>query len=138
MSISDPYFSTDRCVTRLLEQYALHNNLIVGYDFDDTVYDYHNHGYRYDKAISLLRKCTELGFTMVLYTAQETEEGILNCDRVCESLDIGIDYINRSPVMPRSDKPFFNILLDDKAGLGQACEILEKTLNEIEKLKEQE
>lgn len=40
-------------------------------------------------------------------------------------------YTNESPVFPNSEKPYYNILLDDRAGLEESYEILKYVVDEI-------
>jgi hypothetical protein len=52
------------------------------------------------------------------------------------NLGIRVDFINESPVMRKqnilyNNKPFYSILLDDRAGLSSAYNILSTTLNEL-------
>lgn len=42
--------------------------------------------------------------------------------------------INQSSVLPKSYKPYYNILLDDRAGLEESYEILKYVVDEIIKL----
>ena len=41
------------------------------------------------------------------------------------------DYINESPLLPGTKKPFFNILLDDRAGLESAYLVLKHVVNYV-------
>jgi hypothetical protein len=131
--VSDPYFDTETCVDRLIRVYNKYSNLIVAFDFDDTVYDYHKKGHKYYQVIKLLQRCSDLGFTMMLFSCKETLEELQVCGDHCAIMGIGVDFMNSSPVLALSRKPFYNILLDDKAGLGQAYEILFEVVNRIEK-----
>lgn len=134
MNIADPYFDTDRCVARLMEQYELHKNLIVAFDFDDTVYDYHKKGFYYPKVVGALRRCQDMGFTLIMLTTSELDEQLsMNRDYCHDVLGLSIVWINQGPVMPKARKPFFNVYLDDKAGLEQAYETLSRTLDKIQK-----
>lgn len=112
-------YSIGRCLIRLTNDYEKHKNLIVAFDFDNTIYDYHNEGGDYSEVIDLLRECSDLGFTMVLFTANEDEDKLNLCKAFCKDKGIRIDYINESPVMV-TRKPYYNILLDDRAGLEEA------------------
>ena len=137
--VSDPYFDTDRCVNRLIEVYKQHKDVIVGFDFDDTIYDYHGKGFIYREAIWLLKECSRIGLTMVLLTTQDTDQKIEDIKVLCGDMGVRVDYVNLSPILNGKAahypvKPFVNILLDDKAGLGQACEILGKFLEGIKSL----
>lgn len=114
---SDPYCNHARVINRLKEELEKYEFLIIGFDFDDTIYDYHKKGYTYDGVINLLRKAKELGFILCLYTVEPDSHKLTWKISYCTNLGIGPDYINKSPVMIGTTKPFFNILLDDRAGL---------------------
>lgn len=130
--LTDPYFSTNKCIDRLKEQYDLHKKLIIGFDFDDTIFDFHKKGYTYDRVITLLKKCNALRFPLVMISCKETQEQLDDNCFICKQIDIKVDYVNCSPVMPKASKPFVNILLDDKAGLRQAYDILNTVVTLIE------
>lgn len=131
MTIKDPYFDTQRGVDRLVEQYQLHKSLIVAFDFDDTVYDYHKKGFEYPEVAGLLLRCQALGFTLIMLTTTESMD-YSNARSYCLSLGLKVDWVNQGPVMPRAIKPFFNAYLDDKAGLKQAYDILSGAVKAIE------
>ena len=114
---------------RLRKDYIKHKSLFVAYDYDNTVYDYHNQGINYDKIISLLRVCKSLDFTMILFTGNEGEKlEVIKKD--LKKRDIPYDLINENPLMP-TRKPYYNILLDDRAGLKEAYNYLKKLTDEI-------
>jgi len=133
----DPYRDTDLCVDRLLKQYYRSPKLIVAVDFDDTVFDFHEAGHSYPVVLDLLRRCKALGFYVVVYTASKPDrhnymKGYLGINGVA------VDSVNANAVdLPygKEGKIFYNILLDDRAGLGQAVDILTKVLEHIEKSK---
>lgn len=126
------HFNANNCTMRLLDDYKKHGNLIVAFDFDNTIYDYHDTGASFSCVENLLRECSELGFTMILFTANENKEKLDFCKLFCSQCGIRIDYINESPVM-NTRKPYYNILLDDRAGLEEAYKTL-RYLVEIIKL----
>jgi len=143
----DRYFSTKEAAYRLVRDFYKHNNIIIAVDFDNTIYNFMSRGYSIS-VIELLRKIAgkwhgtseiyprkvDSRFTIVLFTAREDEK-LIEAIKVCEhDLNIRIDYVNESPtVIPfKTRKPFYNILLDDKAGLGQAYKVLIKFLKIID------
>lgn len=131
-TIYDPYMDTEKCVERLYSWYQAHKTLIVAFDWDDTCFDFHKKGYRYPEVFEILKECSDLGFTLILFSAKEDGQDLEGIQKMLkEECEINVQYINESPVMPTSKKPYFNILLDDKAGLGQAYEILRETLDQI-------
>jgi len=112
--------------------------LIIGFDFDCTIYDFHNEGLYTAPVISLLQRCSNLGFTMCLFslTSNDAKMTIVEKVQYCKDLGINVTWINDSPVLREqitafNSKPYFNILLDDRAGLGSAYSILLETLDEL-------
>ena len=114
---------------RLKKDYLEHKSLFVAYDYDNTVYDFHHQGINYDKIISLLNVCKSLGFTMILFTGNEGEK-LEIIKRDLEEREIPYDLINENPLMP-TRKPYYNILLDDRAGLKESYNYLKKLTDEI-------
>lgn len=114
---------------RLKNDYKQHGSLFVAFDYDNTLFDFHNQGITYDKIIELLRECKSLGFTMILFTGNEGEklEEILHD---LESRNIPCDLVNENPLM-KTRKPYYNILLDDRAGLKESYDHLLRLTNEI-------
>ncbi len=114
---------------RLRKDYQQHKSIFVAYDYDNTVFDYHNQGISYEKIIKLLRVCKSLGFTLILFTGNEGEQlEIIKSDLIKRR--IPYDLINENPLM-NTRKPYYNILLDDRAGLKEAFDNLKKLTNEI-------
>lgn len=125
MITDDPYLFMENAVDRLCREFKEHNGLIVGFDFDDTVYDFHGKGFKYPNVIELLKKAHGMGCTLVCHTG--------NPDRsLVEShlKDLGIIFQWETPIM-FGNKPYFNILLDDRAGLSSAFFVLTATLKTI-------
>lgn len=133
--MKNPYTDTDFCVDRLYSEYKKHPKLIIAVDHDDSVFDFHNKGYDYSETISAVKRCRDLGFYIVVFTgtAKEKWHEIFNYwDNV---IGIKIEFINRNPItLPfgNDGKIYYNILLDDRAGLGQSLEILNKLLDKID------
>lgn len=134
---SDPYLSDELQTSRLIKDYLTHGNIVVGLDFDNTIYDCHHTPpvYIYDGVVELIKKCNTLNFTVCIWTANEDHSLV---DSVCKNLGIKYNYLNDSPLIPNSTsrKPFFNVLLDDRAGLKSAFDSLQNTINLIEIFKE--
>lgn len=113
-------FRSGGCVERLIKEYDEHKALVIGFDFDNTIYDVHDNGGDYTGVINLLKRCKALGFKLCLYTAELDEERLKWKILYCKYKGIEPDYINESPLINGTKKPFFNILLDDRAGLEDA------------------
>lgn len=114
---------------RLREDYLTHGSLFVAFDYDNTVSDYHSKGINYQKIIDLLKNCKSFGFTMILFTANEGEK-LQNVTDDLNNREIPFDYINENPIQ-NTRKPYYNILLDDRAGLQEAYSQLKKLVDEI-------
>ncbi len=80
---------------RLRADYIHHKSLFIAYDYDNTVFDYHNKQIDYSKIIELIRECKALGFTLILFTGNEGEA----LERIILDLkkrDIPYDLINEN------------------------------------------
>lgn len=128
-------FGVKNCTIRLYNDYKKHNNLIVAFDFDNTIFDYHNNGGDYSEVISLLKDCSNLNFTMILFTSNEDKTKLDWMIEYCKHYGIKVDYINENPMM-NTRKPYYNILLDDRAGLQSAYNSLVEVVNMIKNSKE--
>ena len=115
---------------RLIEEYEKYHNLIIGFDFDNTICGLDNE--IVSKVIFLLQECKKLGFTLCLYTISASDEWLEWKVKYCEYFGILPDYVNDSPVLRGNRKPFFNILLDDRAGLNEAYMCLKNVVNYIQ------
>jgi len=130
------YLNDRKAIDRLKREYQEYKSLIIGFDFDCTIFDFHKEDLNLQPVIDLLAKCSDLGFTMCLHSL--TDEKSSYYPKVNESMRLGIrvDFINESPVMKSqnilyNNKPFYSILLDSRAGLSSAYNILSTTLNEL-------
>lgn len=127
-------FNTEGAKARLLGDYSKYDRLVVGLDFDNTVFDTNGTGGDFSEVIDLIKRAQKLkNFFICLFTAE------LNADKLAWKFNylkdqgINIDYINDSPVFTgECKKPFFNILLDDRAGLESAYETLKYVVEHVE------
>lgn len=119
---------------KLVDTYIAHGNLIIAYDFDDTIKPF-NPEDSCDVVINLIKRCQKLNFTTYLWTCREGSR-LESAIGYCNNKGLYPTYINRMPGVLGADgrKPYYNILLDDKAGLDSAVEILTNVLNIIKKL----
>ena len=129
--MEDRYINYSESLERLKTEYDKYKSLYIAFDFDNTVFDYHQVGDAYPMVEDLLTRCKQYGFQLILFTANEgekLEEAIL----YCKERGYAPDYINESPIM-ETRKPFYNLLLDDRAGLGEAVKLLSDFFNSIDK-----
>jgi hypothetical protein len=130
---TDPFLFTKTLVDKLYKEYKNNPKLIIAVDFDDTIYDYNNNGTTHKYVIDLLKECQELNFYIVVYTARMKKHFDVIAPYM-EKIGIKIAAINENAVdLPygRDGKIYYNILLDDKAGLGQACSALKQVVEII-------
>ena len=121
----DQYLKPGASLQRLFDDYQKYGSISVGFDFDNTVYDYHKQGHTYDMVIQLLKDLHSIGCKLICWTANDNIENVIN---YLESKEIPFDGINTDgialPWKPR--KAFFSALLDDRAGLIQVYNELRK------------
>lgn len=92
----------------------------------------------YSCVIELLKECSLLGFEMILFTTDEDDYKIMAKQTICMRLGIANITSNTlsapnisSSIFSKSKKPYYNILLDDRAGLEESYEILKYVVDEI-------
>lgn len=129
--MTDPYLLFQEVYDRLLREYKEHGSLIIAVDFDDTIYDFHKKGNTYTFVMDLLRRAKRNGCKIVIYTANNDHELVKN---YCEENLIDIDGINKQllPQFEGRGKLYYNILLDDRAGLITSYQALKQVLDAIE------
>ena len=137
------YFNDDLVLGRLINEYIQHKNLIIGFDFDNTVFDCHLIGLDCTDVVKVLKDCSDLGFTMCLWTISSTDTSGNSMSltleqkvKICRMQGIKVHYINSSPIQlggSENKKQFFNILLDDRAGLESSLKCLRATVEYIKK-----
>lgn len=101
-------------------------SLVIGVDFDFTLVDSLNNYKLYQDIVELLRAAHEVGFTLCIWTANEDTNLVLTKWKEAE---LTWTHYNISPINPNADKPHFNILLDDSAGLQQSIALLVELIN---------
>jgi hypothetical protein len=129
----DTYFFIENAAERLYREYQKHKQLIVAVDFDDTVYDYHSMDTDHKKVIEILQECSDRDFLLVIWTAGEPSRYDF-MKLFFEFHKIKISSINQNPIdLPfgNNGKIYYNILLDDRAGLYSAYLTLQMTLHMI-------
>jgi hypothetical protein len=128
----DPYLNDLNCAKRLVTEWVKHKSIIIAYDYDNTVFDYHGLGYKFDGIISILRECKEYEAKFIVFSCSPTERHGEMKDYLNEN-NIPFDKINENIIELHGGegKLFYNILLDDRAGLKTAITILSIALDII-------
>ena len=144
-------FDENRCARRLLWEYNHYGRLIVGVDFDNTITVTENvctnpiikQDSSCEAVVELLKRCSaDPKIVLCLWTISGGSDGHLTLQEkveYCKSLGIKLDYINKSPFLEdefleddSNKKQFFNVLLDDRAGLESAYRNLKYVLDNSE------
>lgn len=114
----DEYLKPNASFLRLLAEYRKYKSLVIAYDFDNTLYDFHKKGETYKMVMTLLKELKSIGCYMICFTANEDTDFVL--DYLKEN-QIPFDAINENPPFFKCEerKIYFNALLDDRAGLQQ-------------------
>lgn len=128
----DEYLVENASLQRLLREYKEHKSLVIAYDFDNTVYDFHKKGNTYNDVIVLLRELRDLGCFLICFTANTDE---LFITKYLIENNIPFDSINANPPFFQCNarKIYFNALLDDRAGLIQVYNDLRLLISLINK-----
>jgi hypothetical protein len=123
----DYYLKPGNSFARLLDEYQKYRTLVVAFDFDDTVYDFHKKGRFYSDVITLLRDLKEINCYLICWTGQEDLVFVKN---YLIQNNIPFDSINENPPFHKSTskKVYANVYLDDRAGLKQVYEELNQLL----------
>ena len=121
----DFYLDRENSWSRLIEEYNKYGTLVVAFDFDDTVYDYHKKGRMYRDVINLLRELKTINCYLICLTGNNDAcfvKKYLNENR------IPFDALNENPPFHQSTsrKIYANAYLDDRGGLKQVFDELYK------------
>lgn len=128
-----PYLNHMVCVERLQEWHTRNGGLIVAFDFDNTVYDFHDKSHDYSEVVELLRKAKHANCYLIVFTGNPDEQFVRN---FLKDNNIPFDAINEHASFldeksKQARKIYYNVLLDDAAGLESACAYLEAFLDSV-------
>ena len=124
LSESLPSVSSCFLLSRLIEQYRKQDRLVIAYDFDDTVRPYWCSSCEDVKSVLRIAKDT-LNAYFIVYTCNPHHDKIkdyLDKEEIpYDSINENAPFINPEMI---SGKLFYNLFLDDKAGLGESVRAL--------------
>jgi FMN phosphatase YigB (HAD superfamily) len=129
--MQDEYLVSGANLSRLQKEYFKYGSLAIAFDFDNTVYDYHQKGYTYQEVIQLLRDLKKYNCVMICFTANQDHEFVR---QYCLTNDIPLDKLNENAdFFPcESRKIYYNAFLDDRAGLIQMYNELKELITYIQ------
>jgi len=127
----DPFTHKEMVKKRWKNELEKYGKLIIAFDFDYTVHNYREEdNFAYDVVMQLLRDWRPYAH-FVVFTASP-EERYPYIKNYLEKNNIPYDKINED-ILERNytRKIYYNVFLDDRAGLGETVEILTEILEEI-------
>lgn len=129
--MKDEFLNLENSYNRLKKEYMEHGKLIIAYDFDSTVFDYHNTGSSYEMVRELIRKWKNHAY-FIVFTSSESDR-FDEIRKILDELNLLYDSINEdAPFIPfKGRKVYYNILLDDRAGLAQTYGELNRLYDEV-------
>ena len=113
---------------QLIKAHKNHGKIIVGVDFDDTVFPF-NEGEankeRCERVVNILKRVRP-DIIICLFSVA-SKQSLIYKAHIMELYGIKPDYVNESPVVKWGvcNKPYFNIQMDDKAGLNETILVME-------------
>jgi hypothetical protein len=128
----DEYLVPNSSFLRLYDEYKKYGSLVIAYDFDNTIYDFHQKGSSYFQVMELLRELKRMNCICICFTANQDVKFVKN---YCNAWNIPLDKLNENPDFFKSEsrKIYFNALLDDRAGLDSVYRDLSLLVNLIKK-----
>jgi MoaA/NifB/PqqE/SkfB family radical SAM enzyme len=137
LDMDTPFAIESVVVSRLVDDYNKYGELLIGLDFDNTIFDCHNKGYTFNKVVNTIKEAVSLGCRVVVITARKGDRDIAEVEQICADLGIEIAGINIQLIQEFAGirKIFVNIQLDDRAGLGSALKSLDTALLQIKRSK---
>lgn len=117
---------------RLAKEWKQHSKIVLALDFDSTISYWNTIENQLDiqKTIDLVKEAQKLGVYTVIFTACHPDR-YPEIIKHCTNIGLKIDSINENPFnLPYGNhgKIYYNHLLDDRAGLEHALDILEFAL----------
>jgi hypothetical protein len=126
----DEFLNAENSYQRLKKEFLEHGKLIIAYDIDSTVFDYHNKGESYEMVKELIRDWKDYAYFIVFTSS--TEDRFPFIREVLDKENLPYNGINEdAPFIPFTGrKVYYNVLLDDRAGLKQVYDELRRLHNE--------
>lgn len=119
---------------RLYEEWKQHSKIIIAVDYDDTIFPYKNSNQEQcNRVLDIVKRAAEIGAYILMFTSCNKER-FKEIIQYCRERGLKLDSINRNPIeLPygKNSKPYYNILLDDRAGLEESLSILNEVMYKI-------
>lgn len=116
---------------RLIEEWLDHGKIVLAVDFDDTIYPWKfktkEQKDKLKETINIIKLAQTIGCYTSIWSACD-EKRFDEIRDYCTEVGIKVSSINENPIkLPYGNhrKMYYNHLLDDRAGLEQALDLLE-------------
>lgn len=112
-------------IERLFNEWKEHGNIIIGLDFDDTIFPYREDITDHEEVIATVKLAVSTGARVIIYTGSAPDRYDF-IKSYCDKIGIKITAINENIIIPFGDnrKIYCNVYIDDRAGLTEALNIL--------------
>lgn len=124
--VKDPYTDESRLFERLKNELNKYGKLIIAVDFDDTLFNTHNHpGWVYTGVVETLLRWQDHAEIICWTSSTPDRYDFIRSVFAAHGIPLGGININASWIEPRGPKIYANIYLDDRScGLEMALHIL--------------
>ena len=85
--VNDPFMNRERVKDRLRNEFKKYGKLIIAYDFDYTVHNFHDEGYSYEFVSNLLRRWRPYA-NFIVFTASPESRFQYIKENICDIFDI--------------------------------------------------
>jgi hypothetical protein len=128
----DEFLKPDALYDQLLHKYKKYGRLVIACDFDRTLYDSKESGESYEMVRQLIRDLYQHNCYIIIFTGNKNIAFMRN---FLFKNNIPYNSINEDAPFVKIDnigrKPYFNAIIDDRAGLICVYEALTKFLKTI-------
>lgn len=118
------------CIRKIVGTWLKYNKLIICVDFDETIFPWDKCQEKIcNLVVNTIKEAKNIGAYLILYTCRNGER-LTEAVDYCNNLGIKFDEVNPTTPFKEnfSSKPYCNILLDDKSGLIESIEMLQKSI----------
>lgn len=127
----DWYLDELHCVERLEGEFTKYGKLIICVDYDDTLYDFHKKGRKYEYVMDLLRRWEKYS-ELIIFTGNG-EDQYPAIEKYLQEHNIKFKGINCDSSVPvKGRKTYANVYVDDRGGLPFVYDMLFDLIERIE------
>lgn len=122
----------DNYTKRLVEEWELHEKIVIAVDFDDVIHSWNKLSNKEDslRSVELIKEAYKVGAYIAIFSST-TYDRFSYIKEYCADLGIHIDSINENPIPMNygyHGKIYYNIHLCSRSGLVESLDRLEKAM----------